>query len=119
MRFERRIGRDDDDDGACWFATQFITLEMETHGDAEDRAFRPLPEIRLDEGADRIDAPCHFHDPRCGSVTALEVVADHAGTATDAALLDGSAARALERLNHVRGLHMETIDVTKIAVIGL
>ena len=60
MRFERRIGRDDDDDRTHGLAAQFITLEVNTDGHAEDGAFRPLAEIRLHQSADGIASAQQF-----------------------------------------------------------
>ena len=94
MRLERRIGGDDDDDRAHRLAAQFAAGEMLADRNAEDRAFRPSSEIRLHEHADRITAAGRLDDARRRAVAALEVVADHARAAADAALLDRPADRA-------------------------
>ena len=87
---------------------------------AEDRAFRPPPEIGLHEDADRVAlAAGDFDHSRRGAVATLEIVAQHAGTAADAALLERAAARRIQRLNHMLRLHVKAVDVVEIAVIGL
>src|SRR5207248_5378590 len=92
---------------------------MASHRDAEDGAFRPLAEIRLDEGAHRIGTSGHPDEARGRAVAALEVIADHAGAAAHTALPGRSASGTLQRFDHMLGLHLETIDIVEIAVIGL
>ena len=75
--------------------------------------------VALDQHADRVAAGLGGEHARRGADAALEAVADHPGAAADVALGDGPAARAVERREHVLGLHVEAVDVVEQAVVGL
>ena len=76
-------------------------------------------EVGLQEHAHRVAFARNGDDSRCRAVTALEVIADHAGAAAHAAKLDRPAARAIECGDGVLGCHVKAVDVVEVAVIGL
>ena len=56
---------------------------------------------------------------RSGARAALELVADHARAAADAAFLHRAALGAVERVESVLVLHVEAVHVVEVAVVGL
>ena len=124
VRQQRRVRRDDDDDGAVvtlgrGLATAARLAQVLADRDARDAQRRARSVVRLHQHPDRLRPSLHVHLARGRADAALESVAGHSGAAADVALFDRARFRALDRRIHVRGLHVETVDVVQLAVPGL
>ena len=127
MRQQRRVGGDHDDDRAGRRAAS------STHGrplaccrgspgrPARRRraAARRRPKLACTSTPDRVAAVLGSSSRDDGADAALEAVADHAGAAADVALGHRPALGAVERLEDVRLLDVEAVDVVEVAVVGL
>jgi len=70
--------------------------------------------IGLDQCADGIAFAADLDDPRRGSRAALEFVTDHARAAANAALGDGTAHRALDRVEGMGFGHMLAVHIIEV-----
>ena len=120
VRQQRRVGGHDRHDRAGArrgeeVRHRVVVRERRADRHAGDRQLLAIAEVGLDEDADGVlpDAP------RGGPGAALEVVAVHPGPAADRALLDGPAARGVERGDHDGLGHVPAVDVVEVAVPGL
>ncbi len=124
MREERCVGRDDDDDGAELLfirGDERIRLgrgNFATHVDARDAQIVARSVVALDEDTDRVAAVLRTQASRGGADAALVAVADHPGAAADAAFLDRTAVRAVERAIDMLGLDVKAVDVVQPPVPG-
>ena len=75
--------------------------------------------VGLDQRAQGVAAQI-VGQPAAGAAdAAFPAVTDRPGAGADRALLDGTAASALERLPDVLGMDMPALDIIQIAVVGL
>lgn len=124
MRQQRRVGRERHDDRAhAGLARPARLVERRVRvaqhfADrvARDAQRRALPVVRLHERADRPAARRFGDDARRGADAALELVADHAGAAADAAFRDRARTRGGERLRDVPDAHVLPPDVVQESV---
>ncbi len=87
--------------------------------DAVDAQLVAAAEVGLHQHADGVAAVVGRQPARRGADAALEAVADHPGAAADVAFGHRSTAGIVERLEHVRLLHVTAADVVQRAVPGL
>src|SRR4029077_4709983 len=86
---------------------------------------QPAPEVRLQENADNKSSwRSILRNPevdfaRGRSISAFELITNHAGPTADASLFRRATVRSIERMPDVFRLKMKAIDVVKPAVPGL
>ena len=124
IRHQRRVGRDRNDDGPQVFAKPWPSnggarrhsvLNQFAHRNAGDLQLAAHSAIALHQNTDRVVTRA----PGCRSDSALEPVADHARAAANIAFRYLAPLGCRDRLFNVLGLHVKSVDVVQIAVIGL
>ena len=120
------VRRDHDDDRAFARAAdrfllvpprrQLARRDLLTHVHAVDHQTLAVAVVRLDE---RADGPPVFDEARCGPRPSLEVVADHPGAASHAALRHRASCRRIQGGEEVLGPYVHPVDVVQGAVVGL
>src|SRR3954468_4307047 len=137
MRQQWSIRRDDDDDRALLLrglvrprTRPFVTMtaggirrqqigvgdaagqvgNLLSHRNPRDSQVAARAVVALDEDTDRVAALLRRELPRCRADAALEPVAYHARPAADRAFLRQTARGAIERSEHVLGLHVKPVD---------
>ena len=93
-------------------------LQSSPHWHAGNAQLLPQTKIGLHESPHVIIPPREGHHARSAARSALEAVANHAGTAAHAALFQRPAAGAIERGKHMFIAQLKAVDVVEIAVVG-
>jgi hypothetical protein len=130
VRQERRVGGEDDDDGATLAAGaggcrgfdvggHFVEADLATDGHAVDGQPLTPAVVRLHERTDREAALLRRHAPRGRADAALEAMADGARATAHVAFRDRSAGGGRQRRLEVLGSHVLAVDVVEPAIPGL
>ena len=122
MRHQRRIGGDHDDDRALvphGLAPEQIVLQVFSDRSTCDPQLATYTIVSLDERTDDIRALIDLHQARARASAALEFVADHPGTTAHVPFRNRAALSTVEGSEDVLGLHVKSVDVVEVAVIGL
>ena len=104
---------------ASAFSRSSRDREIGAEPPAADRKVAALAEIGLDKDAE-YDGPASCAIRReAAPGAALEREADHAGAASDAAFVDRSGDRGIDRRSHIARCHVASVNVVEEPVVGL